>query len=106
MTDKEKDTLRALRTLLEQGLHLHSLVAFGSRARGDADEDSDLDVLVVSEEPETHELRMFVYDCAYEAGLAAGMLVNAVYFSRDRWENGPERASLLAMAIRREGIAI
>jgi predicted nucleotidyltransferase len=104
MTTIEIEILRKLRVLLEQRVHLHSLVAFGSRARGDADEDSDFDVLVITEEPETHDLRMFVYDCAFEVGLETGILINAVYFSRDRWENGLEQSSLLGLAIRREGI--
>ena len=106
MTDWELEILRKLRSLLEQRVHLYSLIAFGSRARGDADEDSDLDVLVVTEDAESRDLRMFVYDCAFEVGLESGLLINAVYFSRDRWENGPERSSLLALAVQREGISV
>ena len=84
----------------------YSLTLFGSRARGDADEQSDMDVLVIVEQPEDYELLMFVYDCAYEAGLECGILLNVVVVSRDRWENSPERSSLLAEAVRQEGIAV
>ena len=105
MTAKELEILKKLREALEEKVHLHSLIAFGSRARGDADEDSDLDVLVVTEEPESRDLRMFVYDGAFEVGLAYGLLINSVYFSRDRWEHGLARSSLLGLAIEREGIS-
>jgi predicted nucleotidyltransferase len=79
---------------------------FGSRARGDADAQSDLDVLVIVDGTEDYELSTFVYDCAYEASLEHGILLNIVVVSRDRWQNSPERSSLLAEAIRREGVAV
>ena len=91
---------------MNQRVPRYSLTLFGSRARGDADEQSDLDVLVVVEQSEEYELLMFVYDRAYEAGLEHGLLLNVVVVSRDRWENSPERSSLLAEAVRRDGIAV
>jgi len=106
MTAKERELLRKFRELLEGRLRLHSLVAFGSRARGDAEEDSDLDVLVVVDEPETSELLVRVFDCAWECDFGSGIVIGPIVVSRERWENGPERSSLLALAVRREGIPV
>jgi uncharacterized protein len=106
MNSKEITAVNKLRTLLAEKVHVHSMIVFGSRARGDAGEDSDLDVLVVTEEAETYDLLMTVYGCAFEAGLEEGIVINTVVFSRNDWENGPERASLLAETIKREGISV
>ena len=106
MTDKETILLERFRSLLERNVSLFSLTVFGSRARGDSDEDSDLDVLVLVEEPESYTLLQTVSDCAWEAELGSGIVISPVVFSRQRWENGPEYDSLLAMAVRQEGIIV
>ena len=49
--------------------------------------------------------REVISDCAWEAGFAQGVVVVPVAFSRQEWENGPERHSLLAQAVAAEGIA-
>ena len=106
MTSTETAIISTLRSLLNERLQGYSLTMFGSRARGDADTQSDLDVLVIVNEMEDYELVTFVYDCAYEASLLHGILLNTVVMSLDRWEHSPERSSLLAEAVRREGIAV
>ena len=106
MIDKEMLLLKKFKSLLEQHVRLFSLTAFGSRARGDADDDSDMDVLVVMEEPESYSLLQAVSDCAWEAELGSGIVISPVVFSRQRWENSPERDSLLAMAVRQDGVSV
>ena len=104
LTSLEKDLVQKFRRLLDERVHVYQLTVFGSRTRGDAGKDSDLDVLVVTEEPETDENIFFVSDCAWEAGLGSGIVISSVLFSREEWENGPERDGPLAAAIQREGI--
>jgi predicted nucleotidyltransferase len=106
MDAKDRDILNKLKNLLKERVKLHQVILFGSRARGDAEPDSDMDVLVILDEPRTREVRKVVSDCAWEAGFDAGVVVAPVAVSRDHWENGPERSSLLAMAVREEGAPI
>lgn len=77
--------------------------AFGSRARGDATWESDLDVCVVvdhltSEDPYT------LWNIAWEIGFEQDMLISAVPFSKDEFEHGPCSESPLVLNILREGI--
>ncbi len=94
--------LDRLSALLSKKLEVCALALFGSRARGEADPDSDMDVLVVVEELD--EAAAHISDCAWEAGFEHGVVVVPVAFSRREWEEGPERSSLLAQAVRAEGI--
>lgn len=84
-------------------MRLYRLVLFGSRARGDFGADSDMDVLVV-----IHDLNAIteqaIRDCAWETGLACGVFIVPVIYSRDEWEKGPDRSSLLALAVEQEGV--
>ena len=106
MNEKEQETLNRLKRMLQTRVRLYQMILFGSRARGDAEPDSDMDVLVIVDEPENAQTREAVSDCAWEAGFDEGIVVVPVVVSRECWEKGPERASLLAIAVREEGVAI
>jgi hypothetical protein len=106
MDSIETSTLRHFKELLAQRVSVIQVIVFGSRARGDADPDSDLDVLVVLADGSGNADRDYVGDCAWEAGFASGMVIVPVVFTQHEWEDGPARYSLLAQAVRAEGIAV
>jgi DNA polymerase sigma len=106
MDIKDREILNRLKLLLQKRVRLYKIILFGSRARGDAEPDSDMDVLVILDEPGTPGKREAVADCAWEAGFGEGRVVVPVVVSRTNWETGPEQASLLAIAVREEGVTI
>jgi len=101
MKPEEKHILETFRQLLEQRVHLNTFALFGSRARGDAEKYSDMDVLVVVDELDT-PTEDYISDCAWESGFESGIVVVPVSYSRSEWE-GIESQSLLAANIRAEG---
>ena len=105
MTELETEVIADFRRLLAERVTLISLILFGSRARGDDDEDSDLDLLVVLNEEVTSEVRDFVWHCAWQAGFCK-LLVQAIAISKSEWDSGLWQASLLAIAIRRDGVPV
>ncbi|UCE04322.1 MAG: nucleotidyltransferase domain-containing protein [bacterium] len=105
MNPIEKHILDSFVTMIKKKIHLNRVVLFGSRARGDADPGSDMDVLVIVEELKD-ETQDYISECAWEAGFEHGIILVPVVFSKDDWENGPERYSLLAEAIRSEGVTL
>jgi uncharacterized protein len=92
------------KTLLQERLPQHQIILFGSRARGEAEPYSDLDLLVIIDGVTDEAVRDWVSDCAWEAGYAQGLVIVPLVFSRTEWEQGPERDSLLARAVTSEGI--
>ena len=101
----EEKIIDAFTSLIKKKLSVHRIELFGSRARGDADPDSDMDVLVIVDDL-SPELEDYISECAWEAGFEYGIVLVPVVFTRDEWENGPERYSLLAEAIRAEGVRL
>jgi uncharacterized protein len=105
MNPVEHNVVDVFKKLLNKKLKVAELILFGSRARGDADPDSDLDVLVIADEL-SPELEEYISECAWEAGFQYGIVIVPVVFTRNEWENGPERYSLLAEAIKSEGVIL
>ncbi len=102
----EKKILDSFKSLLLKRVSLYKMILFGSRARGDAGAFSDMDVLVVINEPSGEQDFDYVSDCAWEAGFEQGIVIVPVVFTKDEWENSPERYSLLAKAVETEGVPI
>ena len=97
------DTFKGL--LLKRG-NLYKLILFGSRARGDADPYSDMDIVVVLNDSANEEDFDYVSDSAWGAGFNHGIVIVPVVFTRSQWQNSPERYSLLAQAAETEGVSL
>jgi predicted nucleotidyltransferase len=107
MIEKQEKLIldRFKRLLLEHGVPFQRIVLFGSRARGDADAESDFDVLVVVEHLD-RPLRVTISRCAWEAGFEDCLLIVPVVVTKEEIEQGAFRSSLLMQAIREEGITL
>jgi predicted nucleotidyltransferase len=106
VTDPEKAILGRFKRDVSLRLSVHKIILFGSRARGDADEFSDMDVLVILNKPANRAAREYVSHVAWEVGFEHGILVVPVTVSRAEWEEGPERSSLLAIAVNADGVLV
>jgi len=106
MNDLEKQILDRFKMLLTERLRVFEIILFGSRARGDADPLSDMDVVVILDGEADDHSRDLVSDCAWEAGFESGIVVVPVVFSRTEWESHACRYSLLGKAVALEGLAV
>lgn len=86
------------------GDRLERLVLFGSQARGDAEPDSDIDVLVVlRDKTDPYEEVDRMLDIVDDLSLAHDVVLQCVYVSTDRLA---KEMSPLLMNVRREGVAV
>jgi uncharacterized protein len=77
--------------------------AFGSRARGEANEESDMDVCVVVEGL-TRDTRNLIRQVAWETGFENDLVITTVKYSKQAFEHGPSSVSPLVQTILREGV--
>jgi UTP:GlnB (protein PII) uridylyltransferase len=106
MSPTERRIVDRFKSALQEQLGVSKLVLFGSRARGDAEAFSDMDVLVVIEGDTDDHVRDFVSNCAWEAGFEDGIVVVPIVMSKREWELESFRRSLLGKAVAQEGLAV
>ena len=98
-------TGKEFKDLLQKQVSVSEVLIYGSRARGDADPDSDLDILVVIYDEETGS-REKVYDAAWETGLKRKVVISTIVVTRREITQTALRSSPLIQSVRREGIAV
>lgn len=106
MRSKEREILRNFRDKISQRFPDVQVILFGSRARGDADPQSDADVVVILKNSPSEADQDFISDSAWEVGYPYGLVIVPVVFGLEEWESGPERFSLLVQAVQLEGVPL
>jgi predicted nucleotidyltransferase len=82
---------------------LVSVLLFGSRARGEAEPDSDMDLLVVMAIADP-EVRKAIHHLAAEVWLENGIFLSTLIWSQDHWHKVAGLQTLLYQSICRDGI--
>lgn len=90
------------------GDRVQDLRIFGSRARGRGRPDSDLDILVLVDDPVDRTTRNKIYDLAYDVAAEFAFLVPLapLVMSTHKFEELNRRERRLALDIRRDGIPL
>jgi predicted nucleotidyltransferase len=105
MKDKDRGVALELKNRLTGLVKLVDFSVFGSRARGDAGEDSDMDVFIEVENLDK-DIKIRVQDAAWEVGFENFMVISPLIFTRDELENSPLRSSPIVRVIKEEGAQI
>jgi uncharacterized protein len=103
MSDRDHHILEIFAAQVCQHFREARIWAFGSRARGDATWESDLDVCVVVEKL-TYKDRNAIGDIAWEVGFEHELVIITVCFTGEEFERGPCSESSLVLNILREGV--
>lgn len=105
--DPKREILRFLKESLENllGDRLLRMMLFGSMARGDYDDDSDIDVAIVIRGL-TRELKHQVFERVGEVELEYLMPLSVLVLSEDEFNRLRKRERRIALDIEREGIPL
>ena len=105
LTPNESAALRKLKAALARDFRLVELRLFGSKARGDSDPESDIDVLVVLEDYDW-DTKMAVVDLCTDISIDYGVLLTPVLYSKAEYGSDLTRVTPFYQAVAREGVPI
>jgi uncharacterized protein len=105
MSSVDREIARELRQRLTQGVKIEDFRVYGSRVRGEATPESDLDVYLVVTEL-TPSLRRWIDEIAWEVGFDKDRVISTLVTTRRGLEQGPFGAQPVVRTIEREGIPV
>lgn len=94
-----------LKKRLSGVVELVDFKVFGSRARGDADEYSDMDVFLEVEYLDRN-IKERIADITWEVGYENYMVISPLIFTRDELEHSALRSSPIVKCITEEGVRL
>jgi len=102
MKERDVEIARQLKERLSEVVPLIDFRVFGSRSRGDADEDSDMNVFIEVESLD-RETREKIFDVVWEMGFDNYLVISPITCTRTEIEETPFRPSPILKNIYEEG---
>ena len=100
-----EQVLDLIRTTVREKEPDAQIILYGSRARGDAREDSDWDLIILlNKPPMSHYERSGIACDLWDAGLSVGEEINAFVYTNDQWNSAPP--SLFKFYVKKEGVLL
>jgi predicted nucleotidyltransferase len=104
LASNQQRALNELKYKLTHEFDIESLALYGSAARGEAREDSDLDLLILTKHPLTRSARHKITDLAFEINLHYGTNLSTVVVDHESWEKGAFSVSPFREEVLRDGV--
>jgi uncharacterized protein len=101
---KESEALRLIKTKVTAAFPVVDFVLYGSAARGGADEESDMDLMIVLSEPISRFRRHEITDIVFDVNLEFGTNFSTLVVDQESWETGMLSVLPLRDEIIRDGI--
>jgi uncharacterized protein len=105
LSDNEMRILRKIRESVISVVSDATVFFFGSRARGNPQQHSDWDILVLIEKV-TPEAKEKIYGVLYDIELEEDIIIGPLILARDEWENKRFRNHPIHEEIDKEGILV
>ncbi len=103
--NKDIAIAKKVKQSLAEKIPLYEVRLFGSRARGEASTDSDLD-LYLETGPISREQKRLISDLVWEIGYENDVVISPLVVPHSEARNGAFSVSMLCKAIKTEGISI
>jgi predicted nucleotidyltransferase len=106
ITAKQHEALREIKHRLLEKFDIKAFVLYGSVARGQADEESDVDLLVVTSQPLTRFERHEITNVVFEVNLQYDTNFSTLVVDHKSWETGIISVLPVRDEIIRDGIQV
>jgi uncharacterized protein len=103
---REKDAIKEATRILKERFLVQDVILFGSKARGDNNPDSDIDLLLLTTQPLHWKERHAIVDALFEVEMKYQVVISIVANTVHNWQEGICTVLPIHDEINREGITI
>ncbi len=102
----ESEAIEAAIRMLKSEFSVSKVILFGSKARGDHDEHSDIDLLVVASKLLHWKEEKSIIGALFDIGMEYDVIFSPLFTSVDEWENGIFTEFPVYQEISRDGAVV
>lgn len=106
LSTRERMAIDELHLELNKRYQVKQVSIFGSFARSEADEDSDLDVLIILLEEVSHRLRNTISDITFEINMKHNTNISLMIFDEKTWSSDIMKLTPIYSEIVRDGVPV
>ncbi len=102
LNPEERDVLSRVAQTLRDRFGATEVLLYGSAARGQMDDESDIDLLIVLPKVDW-KIQKEISAVCFDAGLQCDRVISTLCYTTEEMERSPLRSSPLVLTARREG---
>ena len=102
---KDRQAVERAARILKREFPVEAVILFGSKARGDDDAESDIDLLVLTTRDVPPAERQVMTDALFDLQLELDVVFSKVVVPREEWEHGLYQVLPLRKEVERDGVA-
>ena len=106
LADTDRAAVAATIEVIRNRWPVERVILFGSKARGDDDSESDIDLLVITSVPVDAAEENAMQEAAWQTGIQHDRAVQLVVRSHEQWWHGIDQATPLRLQIDADGIEV
>jgi uncharacterized protein len=104
LTVRDFETVKAAVEMLMERFAVEKVILYGSKARGDADEDSDIEFLLVTSQPIHWRERKAIIDALFDIEMAHDAFISILIVPVNEWSGGMFTVFPIYQEIMRDGV--
>lgn len=104
LTDKQIKVINELKNKIKENYFVYNLAVFGSVVRQEADEESDLDLLILIKEKATHKIRNDISSLVFEINLKYDTNISIVVLEKEKWEQELMKITPFYKEVQKDGV--
>jgi len=106
LKDNEEAAVKEATRILKTRFPVKELILFGSKARGDSDRESDIDLLLLTTKPLHWKERHEIVDALFEVEMKHDVVISIIVNTLHDWNEGICTTLPIYEEITREGVAM
>ena len=105
LSQRDRSAIEEASCILLRSDFVEKIILFGSKARGDDDRESDIDLLVLTNRPFSRAERHSITDALFELELRFQVVISTIVVTSDAWHSGPFSVLPIHGEIEEQGVA-